>query len=231
VSDKDLDNIFLWPSTVLLSQTNLRVGPCFASISVALYIRVPLPLSLGSLPCFDVIRYTCLISFNLFNTWKISFLFTFVLSYPSCFPEIRMYLYPILQLFNGTWACTNANEFAFRHSPRCVTKKKNFRILGVDWNGMHKAKSKCGLQDKSPAGELWGLPENASSAYSWCYRWCDEAEKESPLYIFGPAEGCPILTRSLQDQQEAVKTLLSLASSAVTIMGWIHWYKNWKFRI
>jgi len=35
-----------------------------------------------------------------------------------------------------------------------------------------------------------------------------------------PAEGCPILTRSLQDQQEAVKTLLSLASAAVTIMGY-----------
>jgi len=48
----------------------------------------------------------------------------------------------------------------------------------------------------------------------------DEAEKESPLYIFGPAESCPILTRSLQDQQEAVKTLLSLASAAVTFMGY-----------
>jgi len=55
----------------------------------------------------------------------------------------------------------------------------------------------------------------------------DEAEKESPLYIFGPAEGCPILTRSLLDQQEAVKTQLSLASAAVTIMG----YTNRKGKI
>lgn len=160
-------------------------------------------------PCFDVIRYTCLISFNLFNTWKISFLFTFVLNNPSresldSLP--RRYVSRLLSFpLNCSWAWTNANEFAFRLSTRCVSKnvEKKISRSGIPNSECKTNRSlgNCEVRRRMPRLHIHDTTANhigdGGSAPFSAYLWTWQVVRLSNIN---------------QKEQEAAEIQLSLAS-------------------